>query len=143
MNKVSAINAATIIGSGALGCSWLWYLSSLCSNRGLVNMDPNTMIFDLVVVGVVSCLIFAINVDVAISAWGGWLSGQIILLVWDGMPRGRSPQMFQPTNFGEAVILALLVVVVLNWATLPGAILGYLLRYLFRQNRGKTSNEIK
>ena len=92
------------------------------------------MIFDLVVVGVLSLAGFAISTNFALSALGGWLGGQIIFLVWDGMPHGRSPHMFQPTNFGEALILGLLVVAVLNWSILPGALLGYLLRNVFRRS---------
>jgi len=144
MNKASVMNAGVILASGTLGCSWLWYLFWLDDGKGLVNMDARTLIVDLVLMGILGLVGFAISTDIALSAVVGWLGGQIIFLVWEGMPHGRSPHMFQPTNVGESFLLALVVVVVLNWPIVVGAVLGSLLRYALSRNRKvKARSKIK
>ena len=121
------------MAAAVLGCGWLWYLFWLGAGKGLVNMEPKTMIFDLVVVGFLSFAGFALSTKFSFLTLGGWFGGQLIFLVWDGMVHGRS-FMFGPTNFVEALMLGLLVVGVLNWSALVGALLGFLLRYLFRRS---------
>jgi hypothetical protein len=128
MNKDSAINVGIILASGMLGCGWLWYLARLCAGQGLVNMDHQTMTLDLIVVGVASLAGFAVNESVSLSTAGGWCLGQLAFLTWDGMPHGRSPQMFQPTNFLEAFVLGLIIILVLNWSMVPGAVVGSLFK---------------
>ena len=134
MNRYSAINAAIVIVAGILGCSWAWYLSKLCLGQGLVHMEAKTLIFDLIVVAFLGLIAFALSTNLGLCAVGGWLGGQIILLVWDGLLHGGA-HMFGPTNFGEALILGLVVVTVLNWPILLGALLAYLMRFLVKSGR--------
>jgi len=144
MNRATLVNASIVFLVGALGCGWLRCLFWLGDGKGLVNLDMGTMILDFSVVGVLSLVGFVVSTNFALSATGGWLGGQLIFLVWEGMPHGRSPQMFAPTNLGESFLLGLLIVVVLNWSMVVGAMLGCLVRYgLNRKHRVKASSDIK
>ena len=108
------------------GCGWLWCLFVLSKGQGLVNMDPWIGCLDLIVVGVLTLIIFAINLDFGLIVLAGWVAGQFALLVWDGTPRGRSPQMFAPVNFEEAGLYAVVFVAVLNLSVLPARGLDWL-----------------
>jgi hypothetical protein len=119
---------ALLLTSAALAICWAFFLSSLMKGQGLISMDADTGIMDFTLVAVMSGIIVALSPK---SGWWmilGWLVGQLALFVYDGMPKGRSPQMFQPTNFFEAAIYAVVFVAALNWSLIPGVIVGALIR---------------
>ena len=121
-----AMRIALVLTAAALGLGWVYVLFSLTEGKGLASMDLDEGIMDWIAVVSLSCVAFAFGSEIGWSALLGWVGGQAALLTYDGMPKGRSPQMFQPTNFQEAVLYAVVFVAVLNWSAIPGAIVGFL-----------------
>jgi hypothetical protein len=140
MNKFLAIKLLIACVAGVLSCGWIWYLFWLGKGQGLVNMDPWIMILDVIVVSVLGFLAVALNTKIAPWVLGGWLCGQALLFTWDAIPHGRQPQPFEPVGFGENLVFSFITILILNWSIIPGAGLGYFLRYLLNR---KTPAAIK
>jgi hypothetical protein len=109
----------------ALGVGWLFFLAHLTNGQGLVSIDFSEVVLNWIVVAVLSCGAFVFNAQLGCFALLGWAGGQFAFLTYDGMPKGRSPQMFQPTNCYEAALVGALIVVWFNWPLIVGAIGGF------------------
>jgi hypothetical protein len=119
--------------AGALAIGWAIFLSSLSNGQGLVSIDFGKMVMNWFVVGAFGCFTGMLGSEIGGFLFLGWPLGQLALFVYDGMPKGRSPQMFAPTNVSEAAMYAIFFVAVLNWSILPGGALGVLLRGLLQK----------
>jgi len=119
---------AIFLVAAGCGVAWVHVLYWLGNGQGLANSEGE--IPDWIFVAVLGGTAGFIGAKGGSSLIAGWLLGQVGFLTYDGMPRGRSPQMFMPTNFHEALLYAIVIAAILNWSIIPGVICGAFVRTL-------------
>jgi hypothetical protein len=112
--------------AAGIGVAWTLILARLVGSGGLVSIGFGTLILNWVVVASLCSTVYFFSTELGFHWLGGWIIGQISLLIYDALPKGRSPQMFQPTNASEAILFGLFAVAVLSWSLLPGGVVGWL-----------------
>jgi hypothetical protein len=131
---------ALMLTGAAVGVGWLFVLSYMSNGRGLVSVEMGEILLDWVVVIVLSCGSFIFGAQVGWFAFLGWAGGQLAFLTYDAMPKGRSPELFQPTNFYEAAVFAALMVVGFNWPAFLGATGGFFMGRALRANKSHSTS---
>lgn len=130
------IGLGVAVVAAVLGPFWLGYLYDLSHGQELLQLSLQDGIFNSIVMAVIGFAAVLITRHYSFWFLLGWLGSQLDSLTSQEMTRqAAASQALPPPGMVDALAASVPVLAALNWAIIPGLLLGWMAKWIFLPGR--------